>query len=332
MTQRGLSPVGETGGAQAANLCSPDGRGRGDNEGICRASLGLGWLIVVLAWYGVRWFRERRLPSNASRGTAMRWATGAALLLVAIVAAGALWFWVDSRVQPLPSDAAVTTIVEERLAAGFGTAMVVGISDGGVRRFIARGDGVSGPASADTPFEIASITKVLTSSLLAVMAEFGDLSFDDAAASLWRATPPRMPDRAGKPVTLGDLAAHIAGLPKMPDDLVSTDVRDPEAGYTAERLDAFLARYEAPSPPFGYRYSNVGFAVLGQALGERSGVSLRRSPPCPDHRAARHDRNRTCGQSGNPCSGHRPRRSDGDHPAFLGGCLQSGRRRGLYGF
>ncbi len=204
----------------------------------------------------------------------MRWATGATLLLGAIVAAIALGFWVDSRVQPLPSDAAVTTIVEERLAAGFGTAMVVGISDGGVRRFIARGDGISGPAGAETPFEIASITKVLTSSVLAVMAESGDVSFDDAAASLWRATPPRLPDRAGKPVTLGDLAAHIAGLPKMPDDLVSTDVRDPEAGYTAERLDAFLTRYEAPSLPFGYRYSNVGFAVLGQALAERSGVSF----------------------------------------------------------
>jgi CubicO group peptidase (beta-lactamase class C family) len=75
------------------------------------------------------------------------------------------------------------------------------------------------------------------------------------------------------PVTLGDLATHVAGLPKMPDDLVSTDLRDPEAGYTAERLDAFLARYDAPSPPFGYRYSNVGFAILGQGLAERSDLS-----------------------------------------------------------
>jgi D-alanyl-D-alanine-carboxypeptidase/D-alanyl-D-alanine-endopeptidase len=203
-----------------------------------------------------------------------RWLVGAILVIAGTVVAAAAWFWFDSRVMALPSDEAIGTIVEERLAAGFGTAMVVGILDGGVRRFVARGDGTDGPAGAATRFEIASITKVLTTSLMAVMAEAGDLSLDAAAVSLWSTNPPRLPARSGRPVTLADLGAHVAGLPKMPDDLVSTDPRDPEAGYTSERLHAFLSRYQPPpSEGFSYRYSNVGFAVLGEALANRGGRS-----------------------------------------------------------
>jgi CubicO group peptidase (beta-lactamase class C family) len=206
-----------------------------------------------------------------SSTTIRRWLAGAGFGFVGLLLAAAVWLWLDARVQALPSDAAIGSILEERVAAGFGTAIIVGILDGGARRFVARDDGTEGPISQDTRFEIASITKVWTTSLMAVMAEAGGLSFDGAAVSLWSANPPRLPERGGRPVTLADLGAHTAGLPKMPDDLVSIDPRDPEAGYTSERLDAFLLRYEAPAGDFGYRYSNVGFAVLGQALAERGG-------------------------------------------------------------
>jgi D-alanyl-D-alanine-carboxypeptidase/D-alanyl-D-alanine-endopeptidase len=167
-------------------------------------------------------------------------------------------------------------IVEERLAAGFGTAMVIGVVDNGVRTFASGGSGPDGPVGPDTHFEIASLTKVLTTSLLAVLAEGGEVSLDGAAASLWGADAPRLPERDGRPVTLADLASHIAGLPKMPDDLVSNDPRVPEEGYTAQRLYAFLAQYEAAAGPSGYTYSNIGMALLGEALGQSSGVGYAR--------------------------------------------------------
>jgi CubicO group peptidase (beta-lactamase class C family) len=137
-----------------------------------------------------------------------RWLAGAGFAIAVIAAAGAAWLWCDGRVQPIPSEAEIGTIVEERLAAGFGTAMVVGILDDGTRTFVARGEGFGGPAGPDTPFEIASITKVLTAGLMGVMAEAGDLAFGDAAVSLWPANPPLLPDRDGQPITRIDVRVH----------------------------------------------------------------------------------------------------------------------------
>jgi CubicO group peptidase (beta-lactamase class C family) len=169
------------------------------------------------------------------------------------------------------ADSDIAVLVRERLAAGFGTTMVVGLVDHGVRTFASEGMGVNGPAGPDTAFEIASITKVLTTSLLAVLAATGDVTFDTPAVSLYATVAPRLPERDGRPVTLAELASHTAGLPKMPDDLRSTDPRDPERGYTSEMLYAFLDRYRAPG--FGYEYSNIGIALLGEALGQSSNTT-----------------------------------------------------------
>jgi CubicO group peptidase (beta-lactamase class C family) len=166
------------------------------------------------------------------------------------------------------ADSDIDLLVRERLAAGFGTTMVVGIIDHGVRTFASGGMGLDGPAGPDTAFEIASITKVLTTSLLAVLASSGELTFETAAISLYERNPPRLPEHDGRPVTLSELASHTAGLPKMPDDLVSIDPRSPEDGYTAQKLYAFLDRYRASG--FGYEYSNIGMALLGEALSQPS--------------------------------------------------------------
>jgi CubicO group peptidase (beta-lactamase class C family) len=155
------------------------------------------------------------------------------------------------------------------------TGLVVGVWTGG--------DGVSIwqrgqlPAGPNSIFEIGSITKVFTATLLADMAETGLVALDDplerhlpAAAS--------MPTR-GRSTTLADLASHRSGLPHVPAPLLlrglTTERRDPYARWDAARVEAQLARTRPRSAPGQrFQYSNWGVGLLGHALALRAGMSF----------------------------------------------------------
>jgi CubicO group peptidase (beta-lactamase class C family) len=122
----------------------------------------------------------------------------------------------------------------------------------------------------DTVFEIMSITKVLTSLLLADMVERGEVALHEPVA---RYLPVTLRERGG-PITLLDLATYTSGLPNMPanvppDWYASTA---PMAAYTQAQLFTFLSGY-LPEHAAGthYEYANLGFGLLGIALASRAG-------------------------------------------------------------
>jgi CubicO group peptidase (beta-lactamase class C family) len=124
----------------------------------------------------------------------------------------------------------------------------------------------------DTVFEIMSITKVLTSLLLADMVVRGEVAFDDPVA---RYLPQALRER-GRPVRLIDLATYSSGLPNMPGNMAPDWYAHPNpmGDYTQARLFEFLAshvpKYE---PGTHYAYANLGFGLLGIALARRAGKS-----------------------------------------------------------
>jgi CubicO group peptidase (beta-lactamase class C family) len=81
----------------------------------------------------------------------------------------------------------------------------------------------------------------------------------------------------GREITLLDLATHHSGLPAMPDDFNSSRFPSPAAAfarYHATDIHAFVGKHGAgreANPPFVY--SNLGFALLGEALAARAGAS-----------------------------------------------------------
>jgi CubicO group peptidase (beta-lactamase class C family) len=123
-----------------------------------------------------------------------------------------------------------------------------------------------GSISAERPlFELGSLTKVFTASLLLRMVNAGFLCLRDRVSQ-------HLPDvvAAGSNVTVIDLASHRSGLPRLPPDLSSLS-RDPYAEYTAERLKRYLAVYPWRSTGQSeFLYSNLGYAILGMVL-ERVG-------------------------------------------------------------
>src|SRR5690606_38043108 len=84
--------------------------------------------------------------------------------------------------QHFPDDTRVLSILEERISAGGGIGIVVGLLEAdGTTRVLAAGTAGENarPLGERTVFEIGSITKVFTGTLLADMVSRGEVELDD---------------------------------------------------------------------------------------------------------------------------------------------------------
>lgn len=128
-------------------------------------------------------------------------------------------------------------------------------------------------ADSDTVYEIGSVTKTFTSLLLADAIERGDLT---AESTLGEILP-----LAGAPasdVTLAELASHRSGLPRnaplsFQEELLF--LRSPHRDPFSQDVDGVIAqaRTAALSQRGTVHYSNLGTALLGQALAADSSMS-----------------------------------------------------------
>jgi D-alanyl-D-alanine-carboxypeptidase/D-alanyl-D-alanine-endopeptidase len=154
--------------------------------------------------------------------------------------------------------------------------LVIGVQSRGETAFWHRGLLPDGPA---TIFEIGSITKTFTATLLADMVRDGIVAFDD---HVQRHLPDgvRLPVR-GREITLEDLATHRSGLPRLPKGLLwpalTRDRRDPYAKLDDARLGAAVGATRPRREP-GRRvaYSNYGMGLLGHVLALRAGTTYER--------------------------------------------------------
>jgi CubicO group peptidase (beta-lactamase class C family) len=160
----------------------------------------------------------------------------------------------------------VEKALQERIAAGRYQAAVMGVVDGEkceISTFGKLDDGR--PPDADTVFEIGSVTKTFTATLLAEAVLEGRVQLDEPVARLLPDF--NIPDHNGKAITLLDLADQHSGLPRMPSNFAPADPANPYADYGPAKLKVFLAGYQLPRDPgSSYEYSNLGFGLLGFAL------------------------------------------------------------------
>ncbi|HUR91327.1 MAG TPA: serine hydrolase [Gemmatimonadaceae bacterium] len=180
---------------------------------------------------------------------------------------------VTSTVSLLP-DSAIATILRQRVEARKTPGIVVGVLDAAGMRYIAHGTGAPGAdvLGGTTLFEIGSITKVFTSTILADMVVRGEVALDDPVGKHLPAGT-RMPASGDREITLADLATHFSGLPRLPNNLSPRDIRNPYVDYTADKLYAFLAAHQlARAPGARFEYSNLGAGLLGHVLSRRAGT------------------------------------------------------------
>ena len=152
-------------------------------------------------------------------------------------------------------------------AADGGAGIAIGVLSHGERRVI-----TYGAAKPDSLFEIGSVSKTFTGLLLAQMAVHGKLSLRDPVRDLF---PPGAAGRSsGLEITLLDLATHHSGLPRMPDNAGPGYRRESYTEFHASDLYDFIRRHGLGKPVrTEFLYSNLGFAVLGEALARRAQTS-----------------------------------------------------------
>lgn len=162
----------------------------------------------------------------------------------------------------------VENAAQERIAAGTYQTLVFGVVDGDKSEVVAFGKLDNGTApDSDTVYEIGSITKTFTATLLAQAVLSGRLTLDTPVAQLLPDF--KIPSRSGKEITLGELGTQHSGLPRLPSNLLGKNPANPYADYDAAKLKAFLAGYQLPRDPgASYEYSNLGFGLLGYALAQ----------------------------------------------------------------
>lgn len=173
-----------------------------------------------------------------------------------------------------PPDSKIHQIISKRIEDGrHGIGIVVGLVGPAGRRIIAHGHFGTGnlrSVDANTVFEIGSVTKVFTALLLADAIRRNEMALTDPVAKYLPAEI-RVPQRDGKEITLADLAMHMSGLPRMPDNFTPSDFDNPYADYSVEQLYEFLSNYQLTRDIGAQReYSNLGFGLLGQALAWRA--------------------------------------------------------------
>jgi CubicO group peptidase (beta-lactamase class C family) len=114
----------------------------------------------------------------------------------------------------------------------------------------------------DARFEIGSVTKTMTATLLAVLALEGALTLDDPAGR-W------LDAGQNADITLGQLATHTSGLPREAPNHAA-DGPNPYRAFTAERAEEGL-RAVARKPGGGRAYSSFGYQLLGLVLERAAG-------------------------------------------------------------
>jgi len=126
-------------------------------------------------------------------------------------------------------------------------------------------------ASRDTVYRIGSITKQFTAVMLLQLTESGQLHLSDPVEKYFpeinkvRGRFPNAPS-----ITFVQLATMTSGLATEPDHL-ATYVKGPVSDWEKTLINALPQTKYAFEPGTRFHYSNVGYAILGAALGRSAG-------------------------------------------------------------
>ena len=171
----------------------------------------------------------------------------------------------------------IKTSIRERVGAG-SNSIALGVIDAtGIDFYgagIAREIVDSIPPDIETIYEIGSITKVFTSTLLTLMVGEGQVLLEDPIASF---LPDSITNVRGFPeIYLEHLATHTAGFAGGPGNLRTANFDDSNPYKHYAERDLFFLLKNSPlrsEPGQKFGYSNIGMGLLGKILTIRSGYS-----------------------------------------------------------
>lgn len=191
--------------------------------------------------------------------------------------------------RPAPPTPALASFIQNEMRTANIPGLAVGFARNGVVQ-LAQGYGMADIAgqravTADTMFHIASVTKVVTATMIMRLMERGKLALDEPIAGYldFPVFNPRFRDTA---ITFRQLLTHTSSI----SDARYYEIDFRQHGRDADQiLSDFLKQYLTPEgvnyseakcfsaarPASMWAYSNVGFALLGYLAGRIGGMDMR---------------------------------------------------------
>ena len=130
----------------------------------------------------------------------------------------------------------------------------------------------------NTLFEIGSITKTMTATVLADMVLNGEIGLEDPVENHLPGIG-NFPDFNGEKITFKHLANHTSSLPYIPDNYDNGyfDEANPFLNYDKDLMYEFLNSYTLTRPMGSEEeYSNFAMGLLGHSLAEARGTSFQK--------------------------------------------------------
>ncbi len=114
-------------------------------------------------------------------------------------------------------------------------------------------------------FEIGSMTKVFTSTLLAQLVVENKVNLDDSINGYLDILI-----KDNRQITFRQLSNHTSGLPRLPANMLITDPLNPYKDYNEANLRQYLSDKMKllSNPGEKYEYSNLGAGLLGYLVGK----------------------------------------------------------------
>ncbi|WP_203293235.1 serine hydrolase domain-containing protein [Luteirhabdus pelagi] len=166
----------------------------------------------------------------------------------------------------IPSE--VKNEVEIRINSADHPSIAIGLFENGKEEYYVSGFLNSSEkikATEETLYEIGSITKTITSLLLAQLSVEGKVQIDEPIAQ-YLPDSLKLEDAEGIPITFKHIATHTSGLTRMPFGYLPKDVSNPYEGYLREHLFLYLTRFGPEKVGQKRQYSNLAVGLLGETL------------------------------------------------------------------
>ncbi|MEM7283156.1 MAG: serine hydrolase domain-containing protein [Pseudomonadota bacterium] len=156
--------------------------------------------------------------------------------------------------------------------SGEGPGVVLGVIDNDGQKKIHNG-GMADieactPATADTRFELASVTKMITATIVMKLFEQGKIDLQEPAAPHIGVS-----NKNARAVTIRDLLQHTSGLPDYLETGALTPQEELKRSYVLNQLPCW---FEHALPGQSFNYSNTNYVILAHLVETLTGQQYAR--------------------------------------------------------
>lgn len=203
---------------------------------------------------------------------------GIIFLILAAVVAG-IFFYENKNLSPVVDEknleASINDQAKKFIAKKKSYALVVGVVKNGKEYLKGYGTTEKGEnilPDSTTIFELASTSKLFTTSVLQLLIDNGELKIDDKIQTIL-GEKVKLPAIAEK-TTVQHLATHLSGFPSLPNSFMAkmTDETNPYKDLVTQDLYDYLKTCEGKQKEGSFDYSNFGMGLLGHLLELKSGI------------------------------------------------------------